>query len=101
MGTLTHSDAFPCPNCGAMLVPEAQNYCHVCGRPLGGPDEPEVVKRRGRFAIAVSENNKWVHHTDLTKEKLDDVLETAKEHAMENGEQVIVYIANVEIEITP
>jgi hypothetical protein len=42
MGTLTHSDAFPCPKCGAMLVPEVQNYCHVCGWELS--NEPDGRK---------------------------------------------------------
>ena len=59
--------------------------------------------RKGRFAVVVSENDKWLNFADLSDDEkiLDGVIDDAKEYAKTHGVTVIVYLAVKEIEISP
>ena len=60
-----------------------------------------VVKRSGKFAVAVTESDEWINYADLSNMSLEDFLEEAKEYARENNIRVIVYVASDEYEIRP
>jgi hypothetical protein len=62
--------------------------------------------REGKFAIAVSESNRWLNYADLSEDDaegtiLKGVIEDAKYYANRTKKWVVVYIATKEIEIHP
>ena len=61
--------------------------------------------RKGRFAVSVSFNDKWINYADIVEDKgdviLNGVLEHAKEYSKLHKEVVVVYIANIEYEFNP
>jgi hypothetical protein len=60
-----------------------------------------MKERKGKFAISVTESDKWLNFADLSNDKTGEILkaviEEAKEHANREKEYVIVYIAEKEI----
>jgi hypothetical protein len=62
--------------------------------------------REGKFAITVSESDKWLNFADLSEDDaegtiLKGVIEEAKEYSNKHREWTVIYIATKEIEIHP
>jgi hypothetical protein len=61
--------------------------------------------RKGKFAITVTESDKWINFADLSNDEngeiLKSVIDEAKEHANREKEWVCVYISELEYEIRP
>jgi len=53
-------------------------------------------KREGEWAIAVTEDNKWVIFADLKYDSIANVLNEAKKYSKEHDVEVLVYEADIE-----
>jgi len=64
-----------------------------------------MKERRGRFAVVVTEDDKWLNFADLNEDKdgaiLKEVISGAQDYARENQKTVLIYVAEKEIEISP
>jgi hypothetical protein len=64
-----------------------------------------MKERRGRFAVVVTEDDKWLNFADLSEDEdstiLREVISGAQDYAKANEKTVIIYIAEREIEISP
>jgi len=64
-----------------------------------------MKERRGRFAVVVTEDDKWLNFADLKEDEdstiLKEVISGAQDYAKANKKTVIIYIAEREIEISP
>jgi hypothetical protein len=60
-----------------------------------------MKERKGKFAITVTESDKWLNFADLSNDKTGEILkaviEEAKEYANREKEWVLVYLAEKEI----
>jgi hypothetical protein len=64
-----------------------------------------MKERRGRFAVVVTEDDKWLNFADLNEDKdgtvFEGVISGAQDYARENQKTVLIYVAEKEIEISP
>ena len=64
-----------------------------------------MKERRGKFAVVVTEDDKWLNFADLSEDEdgtvLEGVISGAQDYARENQKTVLIYVAEKEIEISP
>jgi hypothetical protein len=64
-----------------------------------------MKERRGKFAVVVTEDDKWLNFADLEEDKdceiLKGVISDAQDYARKNQKTVLIYVAEKEIEISP